>query len=58
MAKEEVFTQGTNSGPISVYVRDGKICRVRPLQVDKTDLRPWTIEANGKKYSPEKRLAI
>ena len=40
MAKEKVFTQCTNSGPISVYVRDEKIYRIRPLQVDKNELKP------------------
>ena len=55
---EQVFTNCTNSGPISVYVKDGKIVRVRPLVIDKNDLKPWTIEARGKKYSPFKKVNI
>ena len=55
---EQVFTNCTNSGPISVYVKDGKIYRVRPLAIEKSDLKPWTIEANGKKYSPFKKVNI
>ncbi len=31
---EKVFTNCTNSGPVSVYVKDGKITRIRPLVVD------------------------
>jgi molybdopterin guanine dinucleotide-containing S/N-oxide reductase-like protein len=56
---EEVFTSCTVGGPISVYVRDGKIVRVRPLVVDEKDLRPWTIEdAGGRKYSPPLKTTL
>ena len=34
---EKVFANCTNSGPVSVYVKDGKIVRVRPLVVDESD---------------------
>jgi len=53
---EKVFTSCTVGGPISVYVKDGKIVRVRPLVVDENDLKPWTIEAKGKKFSPPKQV--
>jgi len=55
---EKVFTSMTNGGPISVYVEDGKVVRVRPLQVREEDYKPWVIEAEGKKYSPPKALRI
>lgn len=55
---EEVFTNCTVGGPISVYVRDGKIVRVRPLVVDENDLKPWTIKAKGKKFSPPKQVKL
>ena len=55
---EKVFTNLTNSGPVSVYVKDGKITRVRPLVVDEGDYRPWVIEAGGKKYSPPKKPTL
>ena len=55
---EQVFTNLTGGGPISVYVRDGKIVRVRPLQVAEEDYKPWVIEAGGKKYSPPKALRL
>jgi hypothetical protein len=41
---EKVFMNATIAGPVSVYVTDGRITRIRPLQVDKDDLKPWTIE--------------
>jgi len=56
--KEKVFTSCTGGGPVSVYVKDGKITRIRPLQVDPDDLKPWVIEAGGKKYSPPKALRV
>lgn len=55
---EQVFTSCTVGGPISVYVKDGRIVRVRPLVIDENDLRPWTIEANGKKFSPPKKVTL
>ena len=55
---EQVFTNLTGGGPISVYVEDGKITRVRPLQVPEEEFQPWVIEADGKKYSPPKALRL
>jgi molybdopterin guanine dinucleotide-containing S/N-oxide reductase-like protein len=55
---EKVFANLTNSGPVSVYVRDGKIVRVRPLVVADGDMKPWTIEADGRKYSPWKKATL
>jgi hypothetical protein len=34
---EQIFTNCTNAGPISAYVRDGKVTRVRPLVADEND---------------------
>jgi len=56
--KEKVYTNMTNGGPVSVYVRDGKVVRVRPLQVPESEYKPWTIEAGGKKYSPPKAFRL
>jgi len=55
---EQVFTSCTVGGPISVYVRDGRIVRVRPLVIDENDLRPWTIEADGRKFSPPRKVTV
>ncbi len=56
---EQVFTSCTVGGPISVYVRDGKIFRVRPIVIDENDLKPWTLtDANGKKFSPPKKITL
>ena len=55
---EKVFINCTVGGPISVYVRDGKIVRIRPLVVEDGELKPWTINAHGKRYSPPKKVAL
>ena len=54
----KVYTSCTNAGPISVYVQDGKVVRIRPLVADDKDFKPWTIEAGGQRYSPEKKFNV
>jgi trimethylamine-N-oxide reductase (cytochrome c) len=50
---ERVFTNLTNGGPISVYVEDGKVTRIRPLQIPENAYpKPWTIKAGGRAYTP------
>jgi trimethylamine-N-oxide reductase (cytochrome c) len=55
---EKVFTNCTNGGPVRVYVKDGKIVRVRPLVLDETDPPSWAIEANGKEFSPYRKACL
>jgi molybdopterin guanine dinucleotide-containing S/N-oxide reductase-like protein len=55
---EEVFINCTNGGPVRVHVKDGKMIRMRPLVYDETDSTPWTIEANGKKFSPYHKACV
>ncbi len=56
---DQVFTNCTVGGPISAYVRDGKIVRIQPLVVDEKDLKPWTVmDARGRKFSPSKKTTL
>ncbi|MBT4588304.1 MAG: molybdopterin-dependent oxidoreductase, partial [Rhodospirillaceae bacterium] len=55
---EQTYTNLTNAGPVTVTVRDGQIIRVRPLVADPDDFKPWSIEANGKTYSPPKKFNL
>ncbi len=56
---EQVFTQCTVGGPVRVYVKDGKITRMRPIIFDdKTDAPSWVIDARGKKFSPPRRTTL
>ncbi len=52
---EKRYVTGTNGGPLFVYVKDGKIVRVTPIDFDDSDAEPWTITAHGKKFTPPKR---
>jgi len=55
---EQIFTSCTNAGPISVYVKDGRVVRIRPLVADEKDFTPWTIQAGGRKYTPPNKFFI
>ena len=52
------YTSCTNCGPISVDVEDGQVVRIQPLVMDENDLRPWTISAGDKRYSPPKKVTV
>ena len=55
---EQIFTSCTTEGPIHVYVRDGKVVRIRPLTADPREFRPWTIEAGGRHYTPPAKFHL
>ncbi len=55
---EQVFTNCTNAGPVSVSVKDGQVTRIRPLVADEKDFKPWVIEADGRQYSPAKKFNV
>ncbi|MGI9343385.1 MAG: molybdopterin-dependent oxidoreductase, partial [Gammaproteobacteria bacterium] len=52
------YTNGTNGGPIFVYVKDGKIVRTTPMDLDEDDAGSYTIEARGKKFTPPRRTTL
>jgi trimethylamine-N-oxide reductase (cytochrome c) len=52
------YVNGTNGGAVFVYVKDGRIVRITPIDFDKDDPDPWVITAKGKKFSPPKRSTI
>ncbi len=52
------YTSNTNGGPVSVFVKSGKIIRITPIEFDKTDAGSWTIEARGKKFTPPRKTSI
>jgi molybdopterin guanine dinucleotide-containing S/N-oxide reductase-like protein len=55
---EEILTNGTCGGLTRVYVKDGKITRIRPIVFAKTDAQTWTIEARGKKFIPPRKTTM
>ncbi len=48
----------TNGGPVFVYVKDGKIVRMTPIDLADDDAASWTIEARGKKFTPPRKTTI
>jgi anaerobic selenocysteine-containing dehydrogenase len=52
---EQILTNCTTGGPVNVYVKEGKITRIEPLELSKDDAT-WAIEARGRKFSPENQL--
>jgi trimethylamine-N-oxide reductase (cytochrome c) len=52
------YTSKTNGGPVFVYVKDGKIIRITPIEYDESDAQPWTIEARGKSFTPPRRTTV
>jgi molybdopterin guanine dinucleotide-containing S/N-oxide reductase-like protein len=52
------YTSNTNGGPVFVYVKEGKIIRITPIDFDDKDAQPWTIRARGKAFTPPRRTTI
>ncbi|NLE23014.1 MAG: molybdopterin-dependent oxidoreductase [Actinobacteria bacterium] len=52
------FTSNTNGGPVFVYVREGKILRITPIEFDDDDAEAWVVEARGKKFSPPRKTTV
>jgi molybdopterin guanine dinucleotide-containing S/N-oxide reductase-like protein len=57
-AGEVRYTTNSNGGPLFVYVRDGKIVRITPIDFDDRDAPSWTISARGKSFTPPRRTTI
>src|SRR3954469_522047 len=47
-----------NGGPLFVYVKDGKIVRTTPIDLDDSDGASWTIEARGLKLTPPRKTTL
>jgi trimethylamine-N-oxide reductase (cytochrome c) len=52
------YTTNTNGGPAFVYVKEGRIVRITPIEFDQKDAPPWTIEARGKTFTPPRKTTI
>jgi hypothetical protein len=50
------YTTNGNGGPMFVYVKDNKILRMTPIDLDANDAPSWTIRARGKNFTPKRRL--
>ena len=52
------YTNNSNGGPVFVYVKDGKIVRVTPVEFDESDAKAWTIKARGKEFTPPHKTTV
>jgi len=52
------YTNVTNGGPLFVYVRDGRIMRVTPIDFDAKDAPSWTIKARGREFTPRRQGVV
>ncbi len=52
------YTNNTNGGPVFVYVKEGKILRITPIDFDEEDAPSWKIEARGKTFTPPRKTTI
>ena len=52
------YTSNTNGGPVFVYVKDGKIVRITPIDFVADDAPPWVINARGKSFSPPRKTTV
>ena len=58
MAEVVRLTNLTTGGPVHVDVKDGKIIRIIPLELDDSDAPSWTIEARGRNFTPPRRTTL
>ncbi len=58
MGKVQRMTNGTTGGPVFVDVKDGKILRITPMDLDESDNPTWSIEARGRTFSPPRRTTV
>ena len=52
------YTTLTNGGPMFVHVRDGRIVRLTPIELDQSDAASWTIAARGRTFTPTRQASI
>ena len=52
------YTGNNNGGPVHVYVKNGKILRITPIEFTDEDGPTWTIKARGKSFSPPRQTTV
>ena len=59
MGKVVRMTNSSTGGPVFVYVQDGKIVRITPMDLDDAvDASSWKIEARGRTFSPPRKTTF
>ncbi len=54
------YTNNTNGGPVFVYVKNGRIVRITPIDFESEEAAraTWTISARGRDFVPPPRTSI
>lgn len=52
------YTTTTNGGPLFIYVKDGRIVRTTPIDLDSSDAASWSIRARGRKFTPRRSATV
>ena len=52
------FTSNTNGGVVFVHVKDGKILRITPIELEDGDAPTWSVEARGKTFTPPRKSTV
>lgn len=52
------MTTMTNGGPIFVYIKNGKIVRTTPMDLEEEEAGRWSITAHGRAFSPPPRATV
>ncbi|AVW91084.1 molybdopterin-dependent oxidoreductase [Celeribacter baekdonensis] len=52
------YTTNGNGGPTYVYVKNGKILRITPIDLQPEDAESYTITARGKEFRPKRRGTV
>lgn len=52
------YVNNSNAGPVFVYVNEGKIIRITPIEFDKDDAESWTVEARDRKFTPPRKCTL
>ena len=58
MGDMQKLTNGTTGGPVFVYVQDGRIIRITPMEFDESDAASWVITARGREFSPPRKTTL
>lgn len=52
------YVNNASGMPVFVYVKEGRIIRITPVEFDDSDPASWTIKARGKTFSPPRKTTL
>lgn len=52
------YVTNTNGGPLFIFVKDGKIIRTTPIDLDDKDPKSWTITARNHTFKPRRQATV